>query len=276
MSVLKPTMPSTSTPTPAATYRGKIGPIEVITGSVLCLSTAIFIANTVPWWPLDSRTLELSISLYLLFEFGWKIYTKKHQSLLGKGIDFMSFAPGLAEHCYDYWWWEGGRQMSQRFVILRMFRMARLAKVILGLWPECELALDAMYLAALRSVPLLSALLMLLAVGLVLSGSMLYAAELPGWDGRQSPLNSIPIAVYSVVEMVSTVGLGDMAPITPLGRLLGCFLMMCAMALVAFPSIVLATNFQKVFEELERKRRLEESDPLIYKRNQEEEEEIII
>ena len=49
--------------------------------------------------------------------------------------------------------------------------------------------------------------------------------------------------------------------------------MMCAMALVAFPSIVLATNFQKVFEELERKRRLEESDPLIYKRKPEEEEE---
>lgn len=238
-----------------------IGKVEIITGIALCVSAGIFIASTLPWWEYDTFNIEITIAFYLMVEFGWKLYYEKHQTILGMVIDFMSFAPTLGEVFVTGG--QNGRQISQRFVILRMFRLARLAKLVLGVWPECELALDAMHLAALHSLPLLSALLLLLLVALLLGGSLMYACELPGWNGRHSLLDSIPMAAWSVVEMLTTVGLGDVAPITPLGRLLGGFLMLSAMALVAFPSIVLATNFQKVYDRLERERKHQESDPLL-------------
>ena len=147
-----------------------IGKVEVVTGVVLCLSAAMFIAGTLPWWEYNTIQVEIIFALYLFFEFLWKLYHHKHHRILGAIIDFMSFTPTLVDFVLlgD----DGrGRQVSQRFVILRMFRLARLAKLVLGVWPECELALDAMYLAAIQSIPLLSALLLLMAVALVLGGS---------------------------------------------------------------------------------------------------------
>jgi voltage-gated potassium channel len=170
--------------------------------------------------------------------------------LKGVFIDFMSFAPSFGMAFIG----ERGQQISQEFVLLRMFRIARLIMVVMNNWPECELALDALYLSTLKSLPTLSALLLMMGVALALGSSLLYALELPGYNGRKSPLDSIPMAAWSVLEMVSTVGLGDVAPITPLGRLLGGFLMTGAMALVAFPSIIIASNFQKVYERLQRER----------------------
>jgi voltage-gated potassium channel len=173
-------------------------------------------------------------------------------------IDFMSFAPSFGMVFLG----ERGQQISQEFVLLRMFRLARLIMVVLNNWPECELALDALYLSAMKSLPTLSALLLLMGVALALGSSLLYAVELSGYNGRKSPLDSIPMAAWSVLEMVSTVGLGDVAPITPLGRLLGGFLMTGAMALVAFPSIIIASSFQKIYDRLQRERDTTEQHPV--------------
>ena len=203
------------------------------------------------------------IAAYLLIEFIWKLHYRLFHTKVGKTfflvinfyekgvlIDFMSFAPSFGMIFLG----ERGQQISQEFVLLRMFRMARLVMVVMNNWPECELALDALYFSAMKSLPTLSALLLLMGVALALGSSLLYAAELPGYNGRKSPLDSIPMAAWSVLEMVSTVGLGDVAPITPLGRLFGAFLMTGAMAVVAFPSIIIASNFQKVYDRLQRER----------------------
>jgi voltage-gated potassium channel len=123
------------------------------------------------------------------------------------------------------------------------------------------LVLECMWLAVWDSLSTLTSLMTLMFIGLLTGSTLIYFAESSGWNGRPSPLNSVPMAAWSVVQMISTVGLGDVAPITPIGRMIGGILMMAAMCLVAFPSIILALNFQRHYD-LQRQRPLDETDLL--------------
>jgi voltage-gated potassium channel len=137
-----------------------------------------------------------------------------------------------------------------RFVrSLRLFRLLRVFKL-------------ARYSSSLRTLgrvlkskreELLVTLFVVL-IMLIFAASAMYYAER---DDQPDKFSSIPAAMWWGVATLTTVGYGDVFPITPLGKLLGAVIAILGVGLFALPTGILASGFA---EELQKTRRHE---PLI-------------
>jgi voltage-gated potassium channel len=71
----------------------------------------------------------------------------------------------------------------------------------------------------------------------IMVGALMYLVE-----GEESGFTSIPIAVYWAVVTLTTVGYGDIAPITALGRFLSALLMIVGYGIIAVPTGIVTTE----------------------------------
>ena len=71
----------------------------------------------------------------------------------------------------------------------------------------------------------------------IIVGALMYLVE-----GEASGFTSIPIAVYWAVVTLTTVGYGDIAPITSLGRFLSALLMIVGYGIIAVPTGIVTTE----------------------------------
>ncbi len=70
-------------------------------------------------------------------------------------------------------------------------------------------------------------------------------------EAQPEAFSSIPAAMWWGVATFTTVGYGDVYPITPLGRVLGSFIAILGIGIFALPAGILASGFS---EERERMR----------------------
>lgn len=75
---------------------------------------------------------------------------------------------------------------------------------------------------------------------LLFASSALYFIER---DAQPEAFSSIPAAMWWAVTTLTTVGYGDVYPITPLGRLVGAAIAMVGVGLFALPAGILAAGF---------------------------------
>lgn len=123
-----------------------------------------------------------------------------------------------------------------RFVrTLRLFRLIRIAKV-------------SRYTAALRHIQgalrsrraeLITSLGFMVAL-VVLASSLLYYAER---DAQPEHFGSIPAAMWWAIITLTTVGYGDIYPITTLGKTLAAIIAILGVGMVALPTSILASGF---------------------------------
>ena len=127
--------------------------------------------------------------------------------------------------------------------ILRILRLLRLAALMK--FGRFSLALREIGAAiAERRYDLFVTLA--LAVGLLLFGATaLYWAE-----GRIQPeaFGSIPRAMWWSIITLTTVGYGDVSPITPLGKVLAAFVALSGIGLVAMPTGIIAAAFSDAMQ----------------------------
>lgn len=128
-------------------------------------------------------------------------------------------------------------------VELRLFRLLRVLKI--GRYSQ-SVALMAHVVRRKRSDLTVTALLLF--VMLVIAASLMYYAE---HDAQPEAFGSIPAAMWWGVATFTTVGYGDVYPITPLGRILGSFIAILGIGIFALPAGILASGFS---EERERMR----------------------
>ena len=83
--------------------------------------------------------------------------------------------------------------------------------------------------------------LSLLAVMLILSSSMMYYIE---HEAQPDVFTSIPATLWWGVATLTTVGYGDVYPITPLGKLLGGFIAILGIGVFALPAGIIAGSFE--------------------------------
>lgn len=83
---------------------------------------------------------------------------------------------------------------------------------------------------------------------LLVASSLMYFAE---HGAQPEKFSSIPAALWWGVVTLTTVGYGDVYPVTPIGRLLGGLIAALGVGLFALPASVLASGF---FEDRERER----------------------
>lgn len=128
-------------------------------------------------------------------------------------------------------------------LVLRVLRLARLIKIA-----RFIPAFDALGAALRRSS---SQLLTSLAVALTLvyvSAVLLYFVEGVGGE-QQEQFASIPRAIWWAVATLTTVGYGDVYPITPLGRFFSAIIAIAGIGVVALPAGVFASAFSDELKE---------------------------
>ncbi|QOL25225.1 ion transporter [Thalassotalea sp. LPB0316] len=130
---------------------------------------------------------------------------------------------------------------------LRMLRMLRLLKLT-HYFRGLNLFIDVLK----KELPTIGAAVFIMAVLVILSGSIMYGVE---HSAQPKVFDSIPSAIWWSVVTMTTVGYGDVTPITFLGKFIAMFIMLLGVGVVALPAAMLAAKFG---EELSlRKRQLE-------------------
>jgi len=90
---------------------------------------------------------------------------------------------------------------------------------------------------------------------LVFSSSLMYFVE---HEAQHDKFASIPAAMWWGISTLTTIGYGDMYPITPLGKVLGGVIALLGIGLFALPAGILASGFAA---EIQRKEGKEQSCP---------------
>ena len=125
-----------------------------------------------------------------------------------------------------------GAQSLLVFRALRLIRVFRIFKLTHFL-SEMNFLATAIK-GSLRKI----AIFMLIVLSLVIiMGSVMYLIE-----RRQNGFSSIPASIYWAIVTITTVGYGDVSPITPLGKFVASMIMLMGYAIIAVPTGILTTE----------------------------------
>ncbi|HSR63422.1 MAG TPA: ion transporter [Gammaproteobacteria bacterium] len=125
---------------------------------------------------------------------------------------------------------------------LRLFRLLRIFKLMRHF--EAAMILPTVIYNKRQELILATAAVFIL---LLISSSFIYFAE---HDAQPEIFSSISASMWWAITTLSTVGYGDMTPITPLGRLLGGFISILGIGMFALPAGVLAQGFDEAMKEV--------------------------
>ena len=126
--------------------------------------------------------------------------------------------------------------LDLRFVrTIRLFRIFRLFKI--GRYSE-SLNKFIYVLKEKKEELLISAFLVFIL--LVIASSLLFHIEN---EAQPEVFSSIPSSMWWAVAALTTVGYGDVYPITPLGKILGAFVAILGIGMFALPAGILASGF---------------------------------
>ncbi|CAD7954662.1 unnamed protein product [Amoebophrya sp. A120] len=154
-------------------------------------------------------------------------------------------------------------------VILRVIRLIRLVRLMKTVKYFEQLRIMGRVIK--RAMPGLSVLFFYLCLIVVFAGSLMFHAEAGHWNNEKqefqrwnwqageyerSPFRSIPQSFWWTVVTLTTVGYGDMVPMTLLGQALGAATIFLGVLVLAMPISVLSSSFSETWREWHEERRL--------------------
>jgi len=119
--------------------------------------------------------------------------------------------------------------------VLRVFRLLRLLKLA-----RYSPALATLWQVLVSEKRALAAAFLILVILLVVSSTVMYYVEHTAQPGQ---FGSIPAALWWAIATVTTVGYGDVVPITDLGRVVGGLTMIFGLVMFALPVGIIASGF---------------------------------
>jgi voltage-gated potassium channel len=211
---------------------------------LVLVSVASIVLETVPDYALHYgawfRAVEQVVVAIFTIEFGLRVWCAPDQAnsaalrpwtarlafawTLPAIVDVVSILPA-----YVGWLWGANLKI---FLLLRLIRFFKLARYSPGMRSL------AMVLQAERRALLASAVILLGFV--LLSASAMYSAE---HEAQPDKLGSIPAAMWWAIVTLTTVGYGDVYPVTVLGRLVASVTMVFGLMTLALPVGIVATAF---------------------------------
>jgi len=117
--------------------------------------------------------------------------------------------------------------------LLRVFRVLKLAHFV----GEASELREALRASARKIIVFLGAVLTIV----VIVGSMMYLIE-----GEANGFTSIPVSIYWAVVTMTTVGYGDIAPQTALGKILASAIMIMGYGIIAVPTGIVSVELAGV------------------------------
>jgi len=141
-------------------------------------------------------------------------------------VDLLAFAPW-----YVHWF------VPIDLRILRVLRLFRLLKLV-----RYSPALQTMGRVLADEYRALFGALLIMLVLLLFASTGIYFLER---EAQPEVFNSIPAAAWWALATLTTVGYGDLVPITPFGKVLGGVVMLLGVGMFALPIAIIATGFSQ-------------------------------
>ena len=183
------------------------------------------------------RTLELFFSSLFSLEYLLRLLCSKRpwsyaRSFFGL-VDLVSSLPPLLTL---------GIPAGQSLLIVRVLRLLRVFRILkLGSYLDEAQLLRQALVASRRKI---SVFLLTIVALVVLIGTLMYVIE-----GERSGFTSIPVGIYWAIVTITTVGYGDVAPVTTLGRFVASLVMLLGYSIIAVPTGIVTASLQEAQRE---------------------------
>ncbi|MCD2424003.1 ion transporter [Niabella pedocola] len=142
-------------------------------------------------------------------------------------IDLLAILPSYMEFFYPQW---------HVFMIVRSFRLLRIFRIfrMVRFLDESRVLMFAL-IRGFRKIIVFLFFVVLLAIFL---GSLMYVVEFQHNPG----FHSIPQSIYWAIVTITTVGYGDVAPATALGKVIASFIMILGYSIIAVPTGIMSAS----------------------------------
>ena len=125
---------------------------------------------------------------------------------------------------------------------LRLLRIFRILKVTRYIGESNKL------MKALKeSRPKILVFLFAVLIISIIAGTLMYLIE-----GEEHGFVSIPVSVYWCIVTLTTVGFGDIAPVTPLGQFIAAIIMIMGYGIIAVPTGIVSAEYTKSLDKLDK------------------------
>lgn len=127
---------------------------------------------------------------------------------------------------------------GQYLITIRVFRLLRIFRVLklTGFLENARIMVDALMASIKKIIVFLFAVLSIV----LFSGTLLYIIE-----GEESGFRSIPESIYWSIVTITTVGYGDITPVTPAGKFIASIIMILGYGIIAVPTGIVSAEFVK-------------------------------
>jgi len=122
--------------------------------------------------------------------------------------------------------------------IVRSLRLLRLFKILNH--PKFSSQSVQLKKAMLASKGKIIVFLYFVLISTIIIGSIMYVVE-----GKESGFTSIPMSIYWTIVTLTTVGYGDISPVTPLGQFIASLVMILGYGIIAVPTGIVTAEIAR-------------------------------
>ena len=175
--------------------------------------------------------LEWAITFFFTFEYLLRIYiVKKPTTYIFSFFGIIDLLSVLPSYIGLFFAGMSGLIVIRALRLLRIFRIFKLSRYV----SESKVIVTALNASRTKISVFLYAVIMIV----IIIGTIMYLVE-----GEKSGFTSIPSGIYWAIVTLTTVGYGDIAPVTPLGQFIASFVMILGYAIIAVPTGIVTSEF---------------------------------
>ncbi len=233
---------------PAARTRGGLSPLNCLVAALIIVAVIAVVLESEPLVrglaPRFFSALELALLALFSIEYMARVYAAGEDPVYRGWRGRLRYA-GQAWSVIDLlailpFWITAGTFNSS---LLRVFKFARLLRIArLGRFSQ---AWDLLVRSIASRKFELGITVGIAALVLLFSSAVLYVVE---GEAQPDAFGSIPRALWWSIATLTTVGYGDITPVTPLGKLFAGATAIAGIGLIAMPAGILAAAFSDVIQ----------------------------
>jgi voltage-gated potassium channel len=216
----------------SSTTAGKAFDVALL--ALIAASVLVVMVDSVALWHQRYgtlfRVLELTFTILFTLEYILRIISIQKPlryvfSFLGM-IDLLTIIPGYLSLFYAG---------AQSLLVVRSLRLLRIFRIFKLTHFLSEM--QFLGVAIRGSLRKISIFMMVVFTTVIVLGSVMYLVE-----RGQNGFTSIPTSIYWAIVTITTVGYGDISPVTPLGKAVASVIMLMGYGIIAVPTGIVTTE----------------------------------